>query len=530
MVITNPSADQTIAADNLLPASGNTTQSLGTATAPWNAELRAQNGVLFADAFTGTDIFAKANAAAATLTGPGLVVIPPGKYIGVTTTLNCLSDVEFSCAGVSVGYTGTGSAIKCQSVARAKVRGPLHLTSNKTAGTFAIYLGNPNAGIGLTTECTFEDITIGDAPGVGASNGFNIGVMVDGNLNSGTYYNHFRRVSSNGNASHGWLLKPTLASRANSNRYDACTATQNGGDGFQVDGSSLNTWTGIDCEDNGSYNVNLAATTATNSNSFFGGDYENSTLGDVNFGGANVNQTVFLGGSFVSTIPLVGDPSLGNNNYFLPSTSPGQMWLVNGTTMDLPVGSASGTSHPSLRVRDTENSNTNLLAVARSGVGAGKVYAGSAQYPLTIGGTISSYNGLATVGNGIGAEVATVDLTSQTAAISAATLFAVVNAGQYRVSWNSKVTTAAGTSSTLGPLTITYTDPDGTVVVVICTAGGVGGGAGTTGTGNNTSTALFGFPALLNCKAGTNIQYAMGYASNAANAMAYNLHIRLELL
>jgi hypothetical protein len=35
---------------------------------------------------------------------------------------------------------------------------------------------------------------------------------------------------------------------------------------------------------------------------------------------------------------------------------------------------------------------------------------------------------------------------------------------------------------------------------------------------------------MLNCKAGTNITYAMAYASNTAGAMAYNLHIKLKAL
>jgi hypothetical protein len=35
-------------------------------------------------------------------------------------------------------------------------------------------------------------------------------------------------------------------------------------------------------------------------------------------------------------------------------------------------------------------------------------------------------------------------------------------------------------------------------------------------------------PLLLNAKLSTNITYAFAYASNAANAMNYNLHLKLE--
>jgi len=126
-------------------------------------------------------------------------------------------------------------------------------------------------------------------------------------------------------------------------------------------------------------------------------------------------------------------------------------------------------------------------------------------------------------------SVAQVDLTGQTAAIGTTTLYAVPASGQYRLSWNSKVTTAAGTSSTLGPLTIVYTDPDGNAVTITAGALQIGGTVNTTVTTNSITTAVLqGIPLVLNCKAGTNITYAMAYASNAANAMAYNLHIRLE--
>lgn len=125
-------------------------------------------------------------------------------------------------------------------------------------------------------------------------------------------------------------------------------------------------------------------------------------------------------------------------------------------------------------------------------------------------------------------QVAAVDLTAQTAAITTTTLFSTKVAGQYRVSWDAKVTTAAGTSSTLGALTIAYTDPDGVVQTITAPASIAAGTIATTSAGNTTGTVLLGLPLLLNCKAGTNITYAFGYASNAAAAMNYNLHIDLD--
>jgi hypothetical protein len=145
---------------------------------------------------------------------------------------------------------------------------------------------------------------------------------------------------------------------------------------------------------------------------------------------------------------------------------------------------------------------------------------------------IYNYNGVATVSGGVPAEYATVDLTAQTAAIGTTTLYAVPasGAGQYRLSWNAKVTAAAGTSSTLGALTIVYTDPDGVAITVTAPATSAAGSINTVNTGNSTGTVLLGFPLMLNCKASTNITYAFAYASNAAAAMNYNLHLKLEAL
>lgn len=137
------------------------------------------------------------------------------------------------------------------------------------------------------------------------------------------------------------------------------------------------------------------------------------------------------------------------------------------------------------------------------------------------------------VGNGRNqtvASVAYVDLTAQTATINTTTLYAVpaAGAGQYRLTWDAKVMTAAGVSSTLGPLTVTYVDPDGVTQTITCAAQSKTGTIETSDTGNSTTTVLLGIPILINSASSQNITYAFTYASNAAAAMNYNLHIRLE--
>ena len=86
IVVESPSADQTITADNLNPATSNTMQSLGLSTARWNASLgtadiKSMNGVLNATDFPGADIGAQVNNAIAALgTSGGQIYIPAGTY------------------------------------------------------------------------------------------------------------------------------------------------------------------------------------------------------------------------------------------------------------------------------------------------------------------------------------------------------------------------------------------------------------------------------------------------------------------
>lgn len=158
----------------------------------------------------------------------------------------------------------------------------------------------------------------------------------------------------------------------------------------------------------------------------------------------------------------------------------------------------------------------------------------SGLHTVTVNGTLDTYNSIATVLNGIPSEYASVNLTAQTAAITTTTLYAVpATGGPYRLTWYAKVTTPATTgaaTSTLGALTIVFTDPDNVAQTITCGAQVAAGTIATTSTGNTTTTVLLGLPMLLNCKASTNITYAFAYASNTANQMAYSLRIVLERL
>jgi hypothetical protein len=155
-------------------------------------------------------------------------------------------------------------------------------------------------------------------------------------------------------------------------------------------------------------------------------------------------------------------------------------------------------------------------------------------FRVSIAGLLSFYAGIATVSNGVPVEYAKVDLTAQSANISATTLYAVPTsgAGMYRISAYMVETTAGSISSTLPNVQIVFTDNDtgGSITIDATPILGVAG-IGQTGalTANTVGTASSGV-IVVNAKAGTNIQYqTVNYASNAAG-MQYALHIKLEAL
>ena len=139
-------------------------------------------------------------------------------------------------------------------------------------------------------------------------------------------------------------------------------------------------------------------------------------------------------------------------------------------------------------------------------------------------GLVDTYNSIATVRNGLQVSYAKVDLTAQTDAIGATTVYSVPasGVGMYRVCWVATVTTAAGTSSILGGTNgfqVVYTDGDGSVVKTTV--------AGATSAANTTATTLSG-AIVVYAKASTNIQYSMDYTSVGSPAMGYNLHVTVS--
>lgn len=113
-----------------------------------------------------------------------------------------------------------------------------------------------------------------------------------------------------------------------------------------------------------------------------------------------------------------------------------------------------------------------------------------------------------------------VNLTAQTANISATTLLATTASGMYRVSGYIVVTTVDGVSSTLPKITITWTDANNSAVQSFDLTA--------TSTGNTTTTSKQGVM-VVSALTTTNIQYATsGYVSNTPATMQYALHLTIE--
>jgi hypothetical protein len=150
---------------------------------------------------------------------------------------------------------------------------------------------------------------------------------------------------------------------------------------------------------------------------------------------------------------------------------------------------------------------------------------GYASGALLVGGVLSltakidTYGGIATVANGIPAIYGTVDLTAQTSAIGATTIYAnPATTGQYRVCYFA-LTKKAGDAVNLA-LQLTFTTPDDSSTAQSIASANVAI--------NTVGTYTQGCPTIV-AKASTNIQYATTL-SGGIGAGEYSLWIKVEKL
>lgn len=131
------------------------------------------------------------------------------------------------------------------------------------------------------------------------------------------------------------------------------------------------------------------------------------------------------------------------------------------------------------------------------------------------------------------AKVATVDLTAQSAAISATTLFTPTATGMFRISIYEKVTTAASVSSTLGGATgttITYTDGTDSVPQSIVVALQTEAGASAINNAGNATTTVLSGSLIIYALTAVAIQYAIDYTSSGVTSMQFEAHLKCESL
>lgn len=267
--------------------------------------------------------------------------------------------------------------------------------------------------------------------------------------------------------------------------------------------------------------VNIATGTTTpvaslSSTLLVPGTFTNSTAGAASTSPVLLNGTIFPGGSGTTTFPY----------FYMNHGAAPTAFSVNGTLVGL--NTPSGFTGNAIDV--FSNGATRIFRVDSTGavLAAGAIGAANGTY----GSTISKYNNISTLGNGVPAIYGQADLTAQTAAKAATTLNTPTNSGLMRVVVYLKVTTAAGTSSTLGGATgvkITYTDATDSVAQSVTVVGQTEAGVAGINNAGNATTSVFTGSVIINAKSAVAVQYAIDYTSSGT-AMAYEAHLKLEAL
>lgn len=238
-------------------------------------------------------------------------------------------------------------------------------------------------------------------------------------------------------------------------------------------------------------------------------------------GGGNGKNFSATSGTQVAV--SVGGPVSGTGFVNFSPTSGTANFVGLQVTPTINQTSTSSGNYTALLVNTIETSlkgSTNLLLDLQAGSTGG-----TSKFAINNSGVTTKYAGNATVSNGQPSEVAVVDLTAQTAAITATTLISAPVTGMYRIAWSAAITTAASVSSILGGTNgfqIIYTSPTDSVAKTTVSGNSVTSAA-------NTTATTVGSDIVIYAKTGTNIQYQYDYTSSGT-AMAFELHIKVELL
>lgn len=278
---------------------------------------------------------------------------------------------------------------------------------------------------------------------------------------------------------------------------------------------------------------------AQHGNNWFLKDYDGTdsmTIASLAGGGLSASDTgtmlsPYLRNNTASTTYL--SQSNASSTY-APLASPvftGTVTIPNGASLGTPASiNLSNATFPTLNQNTTGSAA--ILTTARTINGVS--FNGSANITVpsdiavgTSGNVMISNGSVWTSAARYPQQVATADIVATASATSTTTLFTPTADGVYRISVYMKITTT-GTSPVAGPVTITYTDADGSVaqshtMLLQSNTGTVV----TTTVNNSTTTGTVNGSMVVNAKSGVAIQYAIA-VSGTFGAGRYTAHLVCE--